>query len=666
MINAATRRPTIVAALAALVAVSALLVAAGPGPAGASISWSAVTPPLPADAVAGQGLTLASTSCPADGWCVAVGDYLAVNGSNYYAAGLIVSESGSTWTSAKALLPSDAALDDPQALLQAVTCSSVGTCVAVGRYLDTSGATQGLIEQLSDGVWSPTEIALPGDADASGSVAYAQLSAVSCPTSTWCTAVGLYSPNSGGEQALVATDVGGNWSAVAAPLPASASGSQFLGLACPAAGSCVATGTYLVGADHLGLIETLSSGTWTGTTLPVPSGTSPMASIVNNDLSVSCATVSSCVIAGTTFDGNYEGLLDTLAAGAWTAAAVPLPGGQPSTDVQLTSVACTDASSCVATGLVVESGVEQGLFESLASGTWTPSVAATPPGTPAGANIEIDDVVCPAAGTCVADGQSNVTGSQTGLFWNLSAGSWVVSPTPLPGDAASSPDPLFAPIACPAAGVCLAVGTYLGSGGREGVIETDPSLAASTTTASVTAMSNQAISYAATVVGSAQPTGTVIFSAGLSALCTATIVNGTATCTGPIPPTRVVLASYSGDGASAPSFGVTTSPDIPTTISLVWGYWQTAVVNSWFRYPLSVKVTDRAGAGVPGVAVTFAVPTKGASAVLWGPNTSITNAQGIATSPALSANAKVNSYDAVATASGVAGSSSFWLSNVRG
>jgi hypothetical protein len=475
--------------------------------------------------------------------------------------------------------------------------------------------------------------------------------------------VGLYSPSAGGEQALIDTQVGGNWSSAAAPLPVAASGSQFLSLDCAASGSCVAAGTYLVGGNHLGLVDSLSGGVWTGSTLPVAPGTSSMASIVNNDLSVSCPSVGSCVIAGTTFDGNYEGLLDTLSGGTWTAAAVPTPNG-PSNDVQLTSVACTDPNTCVATGLDQVSGVEQGLIESLASGTWTPSQAPTPAGTPAGANIEMYNVACPSAGTCVADGQSDVAGSQNGLFWNLSAGTWVVTPTPLPGDASSAPDPSFAPISCPGAGVCLAVGTYIGSSGREGVIETDPSLAATTTTVSLNEVSGQMV-YSAAVTGAAGPTGTVVFSAGLNPLCTATISNGTATCTGPIPPTKVVLGSYSGDGTSAPSWGTGTSAAVPSAISVVGGTWQITNVNTWFWYPMTAKVVDNTGAGVPGVAVTFAAPTTGASVVFWGPHTVITNAAGIATSPGLSANSIKGLYLVYATTKGVSSAAVFILGNMK-
>ncbi|HEY5025004.1 MAG TPA: hypothetical protein VII76_08515 [Acidimicrobiales bacterium] len=665
MANAVTRRPTLLAAVAALLGVTGLLVVTNAATATAGVSWSAVNPPMPANAVAGQGLTYASTSCPVDGWCVAVGDYLALTGTTYYEPGLIATESGSTWSASQAPLPGNAAVD-PQALLQSVTCTGVGSCVAAGRYLDASGATQALVEQLSDGTWTASEVSLPSDAVVTGSTADAQLATISCPSTGWCTAAGLYTSQTAGEQALVDTEVAGNWSAAAAPLPTTASGSQFLSLACPAVGSCVAAGTYEVGGIYLGLVDTFSAGTWTAATLPLPPGTSSQASIANNDLSVSCPAAASCVIAGTTFDGNYEGLVDTLSGGSWTATSVPTPDGSASTDLQLTSVACPDASDCVATGFFLESGVEQGLIDTLASGAWTPSVAPTPPATPVGANIEIHNVACPATGTCVAVGQSDTAGTVGALLWNLTSGSWVVTPAPLPADASASSDPSFAPITCPAAGVCLAVGTYLGTGGREGVVETDPSLAATTTAVKLAQASSSAFTYSATVTGAAGPTGSVVFSAGLIPLCTATITNGSASCTGPMPKAHTVVGSYSGDSSSAPSWGSGASPTILAAVTATAGYYQAAKVNTFFATRMQAKVTDTTGAPVAGVVVTFTLPaTTGASAYVWGSTTAVTNAAGIAICPYLSADGATGIYGVWATVSGISGSAGYLLANVK-
>ena len=402
--------------------------------------------------------------------------------------------------------------------------------------------------------------------------------------------------------------------------------------------------------------------------LPLPSDASSLASIANNDLSVSCAAAGSCAVAATTFDGNDEGVLDTLADGVWTAQDAPTPGGQSSPDVQLTSVSCSDASTCVAGGLVSVGGVEQGLFESLASGSWSAAQAPAPAGTLASTGIEVQGVACPSDGTCVAEGQSDVDGAVNGLLWNLTGGTWSVTPAPLPGDAAAGADPVLAPASCPATGVCVVVGTYLnGAGAREGVVDTDPFLAATSTAVAVESVSGGSAVYAATVSGTVeQPTGTVAFSSGLDALCTATIVSGGASCSGPIASGPTVMGSYSGDSVSAPSFGIASNPGAPTGMRITGGWIQSTKINTFFSKQLAVQVMGASGAGVPGVPVTFVLlRATGPSAVFWGSATTSTDAAGFAVSPYLSANNVVGSYNIVALAEGVSGECVFYLTNTK-
>ena len=637
---------------------------AAPRPAGASVSWSAANPTLPSNAVAGQGVTLTSTSCPADGWCVAVGDYPATNGIVTYEAAVILTESGNAWTATQAPLPA-AAAPASQSLLASVQCPSVGTCVAVGQYLDTSGATQALTEQLSGGTWTPGTLPLPSGASTSGTSAYAQLTGVSCPSASWCVASGVYTQTSGTEVAMLGGYFG-SWLSVAAPLPGAASASQLLSISCPAVGFCVVPGTYEVSGDFLPMADTYSGGAWSAAALPFPAGTSSMASVMNNYLDVSCPAVGTCVVAGTTFDGNYEGLLDSLSGGSWAASAPPLPSG-PSSDVQLEAVSCSDASTCTAVGFETVAGIEQGVVDSLSGGVWSALAAPTPAGTPAGADVEVHDVNCPADGSCVAEGQTDATGTVNGFFLDLAGGSWTATAAPLPSDASASADPAFAPITCPAAGVCVAVGTYLGATGREGVIETDPSLAPSTTTASAAAASASTVAYSATVTGPAGPTGSVTFSSGLRALCSAPLVGATATCTASFPSTTQVLASYSGDGTSDPSWGTTASPvtQVPSALTPVTAISISTKVNNFFWARPTVQVTNASGYPVPGVAVTFHLPAYGATAWAWGPTTVLTNSAGLAMCPPLSANGVVGTYLMLVTASGVPTLTGFFLTNKR-
>ncbi|HUI04073.1 MAG TPA: hypothetical protein VLZ77_11070 [Acidimicrobiales bacterium] len=628
------------------------------------MSWSAVNPAMPADAVPGLGATLESASCPVVGWCIAVGQYQGTNGTTDYGAAVIDSQSGSTWSALAAPLPADASTADPEANLDAVSCPAVGGCVAVGRYLDQTGATQVLVEQLSSGTWTPSGVTLPPDALTSGPGADAQLTALSCPATGTCSAVGLYTQASGAEQAVVADDSGGTWTVSSAPLPGAADGSQLFALSCSAAVTCVAAGTVSGGGASSGLVDTETGGSWSAATLPLPSGTAAGASVANNDLSVSCPSTGPCVIAGTTFDGSFEGFLDTQDGASWDSAAAPVPGGASSSDVQLNGVSCPAAGNCVATGLAAVSSGEEGVIETLTSGSWAASVAAPPAGTPTNAQVEVHNVACPAAGSCVADGQSDVNGNTSGVFWNLVGGTWTAAAVPLPADAVTNSDPAFAPITCPAAGACVVVGEYVGTSGREGVVETDPSLPATTTKLTLTPLSSTSVSYSATVTGSTSPTGSVTFSAGLNPLCSATLVNGTATCTaGPLK-APAALASYSGDAASSPSWAAGSLPGVPVAVRPYGMASESARVNTFFPAVPQVIVTDSSGRGVAGVLVGFTTPMVGASAILWGSSYTVTNAAGIATSPDPMANGKVGSYAEYAFAYNV-GKTAISMNNTR-
>lgn len=658
-------RRKLVPAVALLGLTGAVFVVVGTSPAGA-VTFNAVSAPLPADAVAGQGMSLVSDSCPGDGWCVAVGNYPAQEAGVQYTAGLIVLESGGTSTALEAPLPANANASDPQALLTSVDCPQEGWCVAVGRYLDSTGATQGLIEQLTSDMWTPSTAPVPAASISSGFWDYTNLNAVSCPTVGWCAATGVYQPPSGYRQVLADTLSGGSWSATAPPVATIWAASQFLSLSCPSAGSCVGTAEYEIGSTWIGMVETLAGGAWTESALPLPAGASGFASIFGNALPVSCPAAGTCVVAGTAFDGTYWGFLDTLSGGTWAPAYAPQPAGVTSFDVQLAAVSCSDASFCIAVGSVNSSGNDEGLIESLSSGSWAASIAPAPSGTDPSTSIDLHDVNCPMDSSCVAVGQLALSNNTTGEMLSLDGSTWSAQAAPLPADAMSNPDPIFAPLSCPSVGACVTAGTYVGASGREGVIEEDPSLEPTTTTVSMGLVSNITASYSASVSGGdGAPSGTVAFSSGPRLLCVATLSNGAATCYGAFGPASTVVASYSGDATDASSWGSAANAYGPVAITATWGTPQGVKCGKTITYPLIAQVTNANGVMVSGVPVTFVAPSSGASGTFSGSTTMTTNFWGQAIAPTFKANSKAGTYNVVATAPGIPGAAVFTLTNQK-
>jgi hypothetical protein len=117
------------------------------------------------------------------------------------------------------------------------------------------------------------------------------------------------------------------------------------------------------------------------------------------------------------------------------------------------------------------------------------------------------------------------------------------------------------------------------------------------------------------------------------------------------------------DGTHTGSLSVTVSAAAPTSIAATSGGGQSATAGSAFANPLVATVTDTYGNPVSGVSVTFGAPASGASATFASggnctsnPQTyqcvATTNAGGVATSSAFTANANQGTYNVGATAAG--------------
>ena len=109
------------------------------------------------------------------------------------------------------------------------------------------------------------------------------------------------------------------------------------------------------------------------------------------------------------------------------------------------------------------------------------------------------------------------------------------------------------------------------------------------------------------------------------------------------------------------TFALTNSPGAPTSITVVSGTPQTGTVGTNFPHPLVAVVTDGQGNVVPGVTVSFAAPTTGATASVATTATTDTNGQVSVT--AMANNTQGGPYDVNATISGVETPATFVLTN---
>ena len=124
------------------------------------------------------------------------------------------------------------------------------------------------------------------------------------------------------------------------------------------------------------------------------------------------------------------------------------------------------------------------------------------------------------------------------------------------------------------------------------------------------------------------------------------------------------VAATVGGVATAADFSLTNVTGSLVSITATSGTPQSATVNAMFSAPLVATVVDSNQNPVSGALVTFEVPSAGASGTFaGGVNTATTNASGVATSAAFTANGSVGNYTVTATVANGAEPANFILTN---
>ncbi|HTT92319.1 MAG TPA: Ig-like domain-containing protein [Acidimicrobiales bacterium] len=513
---------------------------------------------------------LSAVSCaPASSQCAAVGYFNDVISGYSDVTPQVLAEawSGTSWATEAA---SDALT--PDLALNGVSCSSSRSCVAVGSYESGAGARQVLVEDLANGAWAATPAPSP-------SAISNYLDAVSCPSSGSCVAVGYDTPvGSNGaktDQALVERLSGGKWSV--SPAPDQGTGyNQLNGVSCSSANSCVAVGFYSPSSTSTGggprvLIETLANGSWTLTPGPaLAAGSSYLEG-------VSCPSARSCVAVGYYYNGKgRRALVESLTNGVWTVDRSPDNG---SGDNLLDSVSCWSPASCVAVGYYAAGAAHLGLVETLGAGGW----AITSAPEPSSSGDYPTGVSCMASGSCAVVGSYTSgpggTVDQT-LVEVIGIGAWTLAASPSP-DAGG--DTLGA-VSCVALASCVAVGHFDAAAAQGSLVESGPApvgVAQTTTTLSSApnpAKVGQKVTYTATIVP-APAGGAVTFAdnGAVVAGCRAVPVGATgkAKCsvTYQTVGENLVQAAFSGRSGFTPSTSALFSQLVIKPAPLAQGYW---------------------------------------------------------------------------------------------
>jgi len=337
-----------------------------------------------------------SISCTSASACTSVGEY--VNGSSVQVP-LAERWNGEKWSAQSPPSPGEATSSE----LLGVSCTTSTACAASGSYVK-GGVRRVLVEVWNGLEWSVQTAAEPAETTS------AELSTISCTSSTACTAVGRYTAK-GNPTMLAERWDGTKWTIQTTPSPSEAKESSLLGVSCTSSTSCVATGYYY---NNAGTRLTLAE-IWNGSEWSVQTTSNREGATKNILLGVSCTSSTACTAVGAdnpSGGGPQETLVERLSGSKWTIESSPNPSGSEAS--VLHGVSCTSATLCVTVGDYVNAKLTNvTLAERWNGNSW--SLESTT--DPAGATFSaLWSVACPSGVECVESGYYK---DGSGVDWAL-------------------------------------------------------------------------------------------------------------------------------------------------------------------------------------------------------------------------------------------------------
>ena len=336
--------------------------------------WGVARPvSLPTNAlVKGQSALVRSVDCPAAGTCSAVGTYSDNDPVASRNEGFFLSETHNAWGRAREITFTTPTNFNPFVTVSQIACVASAECTAVGSFIDADDVTEGLLLSEVHGAWTKARtLELPANASA---FAGASLSEVACVRGSSCAVLGTFNSTTGAIEAMVATNHSGTWlraRELTMPTGAAANPHVFLygftGVACASALECAVGGQYRDSAgDYQGFLADETHGVWgDATELALPSGARE-AGKNGGVVAVACPAEGSCRASGAYIDssGNYQAVVVNQTGGLWQRGAkVVLPAGGATVGVDggIYSLLCATANSCVGTGSYLKgAGIYEG------------------------------------------------------------------------------------------------------------------------------------------------------------------------------------------------------------------------------------------------------------------------------------------------------------------
>jgi hypothetical protein len=415
------------------------------------LTWSVVHALDPPGGV-NDGLN--GVACPTATTCAAVGSTGTVDG---YIRTLPEHLDRSRWSIDRSVNPRRATTSE----LNAVSCASRTMCTAVGDFDAAPPLTLPLAERWTGSRWSIQRMPVPRSRSGSP---LGILRGISCPSPTACSTVGVFAENAVMGRALVERWSGAKWFIQTAPVPSRNDDSQLNAISCPSSTDCTAVGSYAVGTDT----STIMIEHWNGVVWSIQSDSTPADAISSYLRGVSCPSARSCTAVGDyTVNGDLTGWIDRPLVEhwdgtSWSVQQPPLPAG--SAQASLTGVSCTSPTACTAVGSSPGTSDSQILAERWDGQTWSIQLNANPPGAQ---YSWLNAVSCSSATLCTTAGFfTKMPGARERTLAEVWHGAdWSVQDPSDPGrstlgpNATSGPNTVLSGVACTSDSACIAVGS---------------------------------------------------------------------------------------------------------------------------------------------------------------------------------------------------------------
>jgi hypothetical protein len=397
-------------------------------------SWSVI----PTPATTGGSAQLFSVACSTPTSCEAVG----------YDSGVQLAI-GELWDGHQWHLQ---ATPDPDGVntatsLNGIACTSATSCLGVGYLVTFSPVFSDLplVEQWNGMVWTIQPSAPTG----SGSFA-----AVACSSQDACTAVGErdgdFAERWNGVSWVVQTMPGlGN------VVPSLAA------VSCPTASFCMAVGNNFTNTNQQDT-WVAKSLTWNGATWSVSTPLQPAGATDTTFNAVSCTSPTACTALG---GSDKTGpLVETWNGARWARQSTPDRPTPPVTGKEVTAVnavACPTQTTCIGVGFLNQNSLTTNVLGiSRNSHGWHRQTMAEPNN----AATWLTGVACPTSKECVAVGRFDTPTFAAPIAETRRFGTWSIQAVPWPANTGGA---WLTAIACPAADLCIAVGNYSFGGGAE-------------------------------------------------------------------------------------------------------------------------------------------------------------------------------------------------------